>query len=267
MAMKLSTIMFLAASAITAVVNPVYAQTAQSTALMPYDGYVLGVNDSLEVSILNSGQSQSFKSRIKEDGSITVPFIGSVQARDRTARQLAAEITQQLKSRQIFANPIIGVEVVEFVSNSAVVSGEVGTPGIYPLDRPLTVGSIMARAGGTKGNAADYVLLRRAGQEHRVLLAVSQGEWSSSTTLERGDELYVPAAPTIYVYGQVRSGGSYAIKSGTTVRQALARAGGPTLAGSEKNISLHRDGQEVKKINLDDELRDGDVLFIHERLF
>lgn len=245
---------------------PALGQVPQSSG-QTYDGYVLGVNDEIEVTILNSSQAQTFKSRVKEDGTVTVPYIGAIQATGRTARQLSSDITRELKTRQIFANPIIGVEVAQFVSNSATIFGEVGTPGIYPLDRAMSVGGMMAKAGGARGNAADYLILRRNGEEHRILLNDLNGEWSNSTPLMQGDELFLPLAPMIYVYGQVQAAGSYSIKSNTTVRQALARAGGPTLAGSQKNISLYRGEEKLKHIDLNDPLQDGDVLYIHERLF
>jgi polysaccharide biosynthesis/export protein len=266
--MRVQSMAISALAAWSLVLSPAMAQTAPAEPAMRADeGYVLGINDQLEVTIFGSGQYQAVRSRIKEDGTITVPFLGSVQATGHTARQLSEAISAQLKSRGIFNQPVVGVEVIEFVSSSVTVFGEVGTPGLYPLDKPMTVASLMAKAGGTRGSAADYIILRRQGQEHRILIANAQGEWSSSTAILPGDEVYVPVAPTIFVYGQVNSAGSYTFKTGTTVLQALARAGGPTLAGSQRNISIYRGGERIKRIDLHSEVRDGDVLYVHERLF
>lgn len=254
--------------AMLAVASAAGAQvTPQSSVTQNYQGYVLGINDEIEVTILNSNQPQKFKSRVKEDGTVTVPFIGALTANGRTARQLALEITDALRTRQIFSSPVIGVEITEFVSNTATIFGEVSTPGLYPLDRTLTVGAMMARAGGTRGNAADYLILKRSGEEHKILLNTLSGEWSNGTELLKGDELFVPSSPVIYIYGQVQSGGSYAIKSNSTVRQMLARAGGVTLSGSQKNITLHHDGKKYKKVDLEHVLEDGDILYINEKLF
>ncbi|MBB5712169.1 SLBB domain-containing protein [Sphingomonas xinjiangensis] len=230
-------------------------------------GYVLGINDQVEINIFGAGQSQAVRSRITEDGTVIVPYLGAIKATGLTARQLSEELTKLLKSRGIFNNPIVGVEVLQFVSNTVTVFGEVGTAGLYPLDQPLTVARLMAKAGGTRGTAADFVILRRGGAEHRIILSNGSGEWSSSTPILPGDELYVPVAPTIYIYGQVNSAGSYSIKSNMSVLQALARAGGPTLGGSQNNISLYRDGKKIKRVELDSDVRDGDVLYVHERLF
>lgn len=249
-------------------VSAAAAQTASTQPVMRTDeGYVLGINDMVEVTIFGSGQSQAVRSRIKEDGTITIPFLGAVLATGHTARQLSESIASQLKSRGIFNDPVVGIEVVEVLSSSVTVFGEVGSPGLYPLEQQMTVARIMAKAGGTRGSAADYILLRRQGKEHQILLSNPQGEWSSATPILPGDEIYVPVAPTIYVYGQVNSAGSYAIKSKMTVLQVLARAGGPTLAGSQEDISIYRDGKRIKRVDLHSEVRDGDVLYVHERLF
>lgn len=269
--MRVRSIAVMASVACGFLLSPAVAQPGGGAPVPPAmradDGYILGVNDELEVTIFGAGQNQNFKSRIKEDGTITVPFLGQVKATNQTARQLSTSIASQLKSRGVYNDPIVGVEVAQFVSNSVTVFGEVATPGLYPLDRNLTVGMLLARSGGARPGGADYVLLRRRGEEHRILLDNPIGEWSSSTPVLAGDEFFLPVAPTIYIYGQVGSAGAIPIRSDTTVLQALVRAGGPTLAGSKNNITLLRDGKRTKRVDLASKLQNGDVLYIHERLF
>jgi polysaccharide export outer membrane protein len=237
--------------------------------MAPADGYRLGVNDEVEVTIFGGAQPQLLKTRIKEDGTITVPYLGAVTVRDRTARELAVSLTEQLRSGGFFTRPVVNVDVTQYVSNAVTLFGEVTTPGIYPLDRPLTVGMMVARAGGTRPSSADYAILRRAGDavEHRVAFANLVGDWSAATPLTAGDTLFVPVLPTFYVYGQVNAAGTYGIRTGMTIRQALARAGGPTLAGSERNVSVYRGGERVKKVDLNALILENDTLFVHERLF
>lgn len=246
------------------------AQTATVPVMASSDGYPLGINDEIEITIFGQGQqSQTTKTRIKEDGTITLPLIGSVAARDLTARQLADRIDGQLRAGGFFTRPVVSVDVTQYVSNSVTIYGAVGSPGLFPLDRPQTVAQLIARAGGATGAGADFVNLRRAGDpaEHRILLSSFDGEWSGSTRLRAGDTLFVPPAPQIYIYGQVNSPGAFAFTSGITVRQMLARAGGPTLAGSERKISVYRKGVRLKKVDLNAEVQEGDTYYINERLF
>ena len=81
------------------------------------DSYVLGVNDEIEITVFGRSDT-TVKTRIKEDGTITLPLIGNVQARDLTARQLAARIEEQLRAGGFFPRPVVSVDVTQYVSNS-----------------------------------------------------------------------------------------------------------------------------------------------------
>ena len=53
--------------------------------------------------------------------------------------------------------------------------------------------------------------------------------------------------------------------------QALATAGGVTQRGTEKGIRVHRKGPDgkpqISQPAMDDQLRDGDVVYVRESLF
>ncbi len=256
------------AMAIAAV--PAIAQMPAPTgmvAMSPGEGYRLGTNDEVEVTIYGATNSVT-KTRIKEDGTITLPYIGAITARDRTAREFSNDIAAQLRSGGYLVKPVVSVDVTQYVSNSVTVFGQVANPGVYPLDRATTVGMMLARSGGARAGGADYAILRRSdGTEHRVLGSSLEGEWSNATPMMPGDTLFVPTSPLVYVYGQVNGPGTFEMKTGMTVRQAMIRAGGPTLAGSQRNISIYRAGKQLKKVGLDDPIEPDDALFVHERVF
>ena len=60
--------------------------------------------------------------------------------------------------------------------------------------------------------------------------------------------------------------GSYPLKAGMTIRQALARGGGLTASGSEGRVSLYRNSRKIK-LPLDTPLQGGDVVTVGEQLF
>ncbi|HTY60513.1 MAG TPA: SLBB domain-containing protein [Bacteroidota bacterium] len=77
----------------------------------------------------------------------------------------------------------------------------------------------------------------------------------------------------VFVTGEVNRPGGYALPSMSTVMTALYVAGGPTLSGSMRNLSIMRRGGDVAKADLysylremkrtnDVPLMDGDVLFV-----
>jgi len=232
------------------------------------DAYVLGVNDEVEITVFGRSDTK-VNTRIAEDGTVTFPFIGNVRARGETPRTLAAMIAGRLKAGGYFTNPIVNVDVKSFISNSVTVFGNVNTPGVLPLDRPLTLAMMIARAGGVRADAATYAVLRHAdGQpEQKIYFADLTDVSGSGVSMRPGDTIFVPIADQFFVYGQVNSPGQFAIQTGMTVRQALARAGGPTLGGSEKKVSLYRNGKLMKKIPLDELVQPNDVLRVGERLF
>ena len=85
-----------------------------------------------------------------------------------------------------------------------------------------------------------------------------------------GDVLYVPKAPQVYVYGEVQRPGMYKIDKNMTVMQAIAKAGGLTMRGTQRSVKLHRKDEHNEVIkqtpNLSSVLQDEDVLYIEESL-
>jgi polysaccharide export outer membrane protein len=100
---------------------------------------------------------------------------------------------------------------------------------------------------------------------------LQSGALQNNLGLRDGDTIFVPRAETIYVFGQVRSPGAYALQSrDTTVLQALALAGGVTDRGSTSRIKILRivDGKKAElKAKLSDIVMPGDTIVVPERYF
>jgi polysaccharide export outer membrane protein len=88
--------------------------------------------------------------------------------------------------------------------------------------------------------------------------------------LQDGDTVFVGRVEPIYVYGQVKTPGSYPIRSGTTVLQALSLAGGgtPTAAVNRARIIRIVNGVKTElRVNLTDLVMPGDTIMVPERFF
>jgi polysaccharide export outer membrane protein len=230
--------------------------------------YLLGPADVIEVDLL--GQTDfTTKARIGEDGMIRLPMIGAVKADDQTAAQLGDSIAAKLKSGGFYAAPIVKVEVQSFGSRYVTVLGNFGAPGLVPIDHPYRISEIVARVGGVKDAGADYVVYRpRHGDERRIKISdLATGDIKDDPYVSPGDKIYSPPVDLVYVSGQVKSPGAFAIMPGMTVRMALARGGGVTDVGSYSKVELTRDGVKQKRVELDAAVRPGDVLVVGERLF
>ncbi len=230
--------------------------------------YVLGPSDQVEVSIYGQ-PDKGVRTRIKPDGTITLPLVGTVQAAGRDVSSLATEIEQRIKSGGFINNPIVNVEIVGYVSRMVTVLGAVANPGMYPLEVPQTLATIVARAGGIRDGGSDTIVLRRArgNAVERISMAAAAQDASRDVPLHPGDSVFVGPAEIYYIYGQVASPGAYPIRAGMTLRQALARGGGPTLAGTERRVQVYRNRKDKADADLESEIQPDDVLFVRERTF
>lgn len=249
----------LLAAALLLVPGAVAAQTAT--------GYVLGPDDSISVAVYGSPEA-GVTTRIKPDGTIVLPLIGSVQASGTTVLTLAEVVRKRLESANYFKDPIVNVEVIAYSSRTVNVAGKVGQPGVYPLDKPYRALEVLLKAGWVRDQGATYVYLRRDGKETRLETdALVRGDRTNDPLMQPGDTLYIPDAETFFIYGQVNRPGVLPVLSRMTVRQALALAGGPTATGSDRGVRLIRGGGREVEVQLDEVVQKGDVLIVKERLF
>jgi polysaccharide export outer membrane protein len=229
-------------------------------------GYRLGPDD--EVKVFIYGQPDlSVTTRVKADGTIRLAMLGAVDVRGKTTAELADAIAAGYAKGGYLERPSVNVEMSQFVSRSVTVLGNVPQAGNYPLDRPYTVASMLAKAGGATATGANAVILTPADGSGPVRISLADMGSGAGRPLAPGDILFIPPAEKIYVYGQVQEPGAFNFVPGQTFRQALALAGGPTLAGSTRRIKVRRAGKEVDGINLDDAVQPEDVLVIREKLF
>lgn len=254
---------------LAALIAPVAAAPVKNTTLKADSGYVLGPNDTISVQVYGQPDA-GVQTRIKADGTIVMPLIGTIKAEGQTQLQLADTIKNSLVSGGFFKDPVVNVEIGGYVSRTVDVAGKVATPGVFPLDRDYTVLEVLLKSGWIREQGAPYVYLRRAkgGQEIKLEAeALVRGAPDKNLMLAPGDTLYVPDAETFYVYGQIGHPGTFPILKDMTLRQALAIAGGVTAGGSERKVALIRGGGKEVPAKLDDLVRQGDVYIVKERLF
>ena len=101
------------------------------------------------------------------------------------------------------------------------------------------------------------------------LRALQNGLFANNAALRDGDTIFVPRAESIYVFGQVRNPGAYALQQrNTTVLQALSLAGGVADRGSMTRIRIVRlvaGNKKELRVSLSDVVQAGDTLIVPER--
>ena len=242
--------------------TPVQASEAAASSSAPY---ILGPDDEIEVSVFGQ-QDLHLKSRISADGTIVAPLLGRLNAAGMTTSQFGEILGRGYEQGGYLVKPSITVQVTTYASKTVTVLGQVSDAGLIPIDRPYSAAAIIAKAGGVAPGGANAVILTKAGSTESQRLSLITSPGAANYMVQPGDTLFVPPAEMVYVYGQVNDPGAFPYVPGMTYRQALARAGGPTLAGSTRKYEVKR-GDVSMKPKLDEQIKAEDVLIIKEKLF
>lgn len=127
---------------------------------------VIAAGDTLDIRVL--GQDQlSTRAPVRNDGSVTLPFLGDVQAAGLTPTALAAEAEERFK--ELINVPVVTVAVEEAPPSPISVLGEVGRPGRHAYETGMTMLEALAVAGGlTEFAHADRVFVLRGRPPVRI---------------------------------------------------------------------------------------------------
>ena len=243
--------------------------------------YSVGPQDVLTITVFGEAEL-SGKYTVEQDGTFTFPQVGRVKTGGLTLRALEQELKKQLADG-FLVNPQVAVAIETYRSQRILVLGEVRSPGEYQLNGEMTLLSAIARAGSTTPTAGHEALVvrtpRRApkageGVEPEILridLADLQaGNMSLNLRLVDGDTVNVLKAQSVFVSGEVKSSGAYAVEPGMTVLQVLTLAGGLNDRGSDGRIKILRmvDGKQKElKAKLTDIVQPGDTIIVPPRYF
>ena len=146
------------------------------------------------------------------------------------------------------------------------------------MESNTTIFDLLAQAGGITATGSDIIYIIRLdkdGKEVRFpvdLKGLANGSGTiHSMSLQGGDSVFVPKAEQFSIYGEVATPGRYRIEPGMTVIEAIARAGGITLRGSQRRIEIKRKQANgdytTVKVKLGDLVQPDDVVQVKESIF
>jgi len=171
--------------------------------------------------------------RVAEDGTISVPFVGTVHVAGLDLPQIERKIIQQLGNKA--QDPEVIVEFDTVRGQTVVVSGDVKTPGrISLLEGVRTVVDAINKAGGPGGvqgstSAANalQVVVRRQGN---VILTAQFSDLlaGGDIPVQKNDEIVVRVNQRVYtVLGAVQKSGNVELsKHDLSLLEALGNVGG-----------------------------------------
>jgi polysaccharide biosynthesis/export protein len=121
---------------------------------------LIGPLDTIQVDVFNV-PDLSREMQVDASGRIAMPLAGTIDARGKTAGELAAAIEQALRGRYV-RNPEVTINIKSSVSQVVTVDGQVVEPGLYPVTNQMTLMRTIASAKGLSEFARqeDVVILR-----------------------------------------------------------------------------------------------------------
>jgi polysaccharide export outer membrane protein len=161
------------------------------------DSYVIRKGDVLNVNVWNQRDITS-RSRVRDDGRISLPLVNDVEAAGLTPAALARAM--ELKLKDMVANPVVTVMVEEAQPIKISVLGEVRTPGKKLLESGSGLLQALSEASGFTDYARDdaiYVLRKEPGYAQPLRIrftyeALTRSEGTASAfRLKTGDVVVV----------------------------------------------------------------------------
>lgn len=121
---------------------------------------LIGPLDTIQVDVFNVGEL-SRELQVDSSGRISMPLIGTIDARGKTAGELAQAIEGALRGRYV-RKPEVTVNIKNSVSQVVTIDGQVVEPGLYPVTNQMTLLRSVASAKGLTEFARedDVVILR-----------------------------------------------------------------------------------------------------------
>jgi polysaccharide export outer membrane protein len=223
---------------------------------------VLGPGDEVEIAVYGA-PDLSEHTRVSAEGNISMPLIGYVRVAGLTSSEAEGAIEAQLRQGNIVNDPQVSLYVKEYTSGNISVAGEVAKPGAYSALGPHRLFDVLQAAGGLTEKAANRAVISHRGSEKPMTVELPKDPSQmalNNVEILPGDTVVVPAAPIVYMLGEVSKPGGYVLNSinGVTLLRVFAAAGGPTHAasvGGTKMVRRTPSGLQELKVPLKNILR------------
>ncbi len=208
--------------------------------------YVLGPGDLLEVAY--TGRSNPTEQvRVSPSGRIHLAPTGPVPIAGLTLAAAEAKLKKTLAG--FYAQTKIGLDLLEVRSFRVHVLGLVSDPGAREVTAAHRVSDLFSPAIGgaapfvSRSSERNLVLRRSSGEKILVDLVRYKGlgDLTSNPFLQDGDVVQVPAKiDSVSVFGYVARQGFIEYRSGDTVDDLIALAGGFDSSADQLNVELRR---------------------------
>lgn len=236
---------FIALSAVVAIALPLSAQAPQTVPvpvadLNPSSNLPLqrvGPEDLLGLQVYDAPELTRTV-RVSAEGTIRLPMLRSpIRVQGLLPNEIEVLVAEALQRENLFVDPFVTVNIVEYHSRPISVTGAVRTPTIFQAIGNVTLLDALARAGGLVPDqaGAEIIVTRPDGdtgtqsvQHIPVKPLIGGSDPELNLKLTGGEEVRVPDVGKIIVAGSVVHPGAVPVLDGAanTVTTAIAQAQG-----------------------------------------
>lgn len=241
----------------------------EGPSLVP-DDYVLGPGDEVLVNLWGSVEA-NLRLTVDRSGRISIPRIGTVALTGVRYADLRSTVAQRVATQ--FKNFELSVALGQVRALRVYVTGYVQHPGSHSVSGLSTMlHALMAAGGPTAVGSFRNVQLRRGGSLISTLDLYDlllRGDRSADRVLRNDDVVHVmPVGPQVGVIGSVNKQAVFEMRTGETLADAIAMAGGLSAVANRNAAVVHRlderAGQALRDIDLNKDLKqplsNGDVV-------
>jgi len=151
------------------IMGPLCTASAQS--------FKVGKGDLLSIKVYEH-EDLTMSARVTADGTIKMPFIGSVKVSGMTAEEISEHLMSQYVEDEYLVNPQINVFIEEYRSRKANILGQVKEPGQYEIDGDTSIMVLVTMASGFTRRAykKSAQVIRLVDGEKEILEEIDMGE-------------------------------------------------------------------------------------------
>uniref|UniRef100_UPI0040564C09 polysaccharide biosynthesis/export family protein n=1 Tax=Candidatus Electrothrix sp. TaxID=2170559 RepID=UPI0040564C09 len=206
----------------------------------------LGAGDLIAVYALESEELNT-ETRVSSKGYVSLPIVDQVEVIGLTAAEAEKKIEQLLEEKHL-NDPHVSVSVKEKVGEQVTLVGSFTEPGNYDYVAGRRLLDIIAVAQGVTQDSASIAYLSRkdprTGAVKNYIIdldaLIKKGDMNYNIAITGGDVIFAPEAGKCFVDGAVRNPGSYPLKEGMSITEAIILAGGLTAYDDNDKIRLIR---------------------------
>jgi polysaccharide export outer membrane protein len=220
----------------------------------------IGPDDLIAVSVYDAPEFTRTV-RVGADGYVRLPMTERrIKAQGLLPADLEVAIAGALSSGELVIDPVVTVTVVEYHSRPISVAGAVKSPVTFQAVGTVTLLDALTRAGGLSAEAGSEILVscpRPASGDSPTTLVqripvkglIDAADPELNLRLTGGEEIRVPEAGKVFVVGNVKKPGAFALQDGaeTSVLKVLALAEGLAPYSSKVAYIYRRDADSASK--------------------